>query len=127
MTLLLVCVATISLLLGGVGVMNVMLASVAQRTREIATRVALGAEPRAVIGLVAGEGMRLTGVGMIVGTVAAVSVSRVLRGMLFAVSPADPITYAAVLLLFAATACAALVVPARRALDVDPQVALRSE
>jgi ABC-type antimicrobial peptide transport system permease subunit len=80
-----------------------------------------------VVRLVAMEGLRLTAAGMIAGTVAAVAVSRAMRGMLFEVSPADPLTYAVVLAIFAATACAALIIPAKRALSVDPLTALRAE
>jgi putative ABC transport system permease protein len=89
--------------------------------------VALGAEPRSVVQLVAVEGLRLTAIGMAIGTVAALLVSRVMRTVLFGVSPADPVTDAGVLLIFAATACAALIIPARRALAVDPLTALRAE
>jgi ABC-type antimicrobial peptide transport system permease subunit len=89
--------------------------------------MALGADPRAVVRLVAAEGLRLTAAGMIAGTLAAIAVSRAMRGMLFDVSPADPLTYAAVLMIFAVTACAALIIPARRALSVDPLTALRAE
>lgn len=127
MTALLVVFAAIALLMAAVGLYGVIAYTVAQRTREIGVRVALGAEPRSVIRLVAAEGLRLTGLGMIIGTAAAVWVSRAMRAVLFDVSPADPATYAAVLALFAATACAALVVPARRALRVDPISALRAE
>jgi len=80
-----------------------------------------------VVRLVAAEGLWLTAAGMIAGTLAAAAVSRAMRGMLFDVSPADPLTYVAVLLIFAVTACAALIVPARRALRVDPLTALRAE
>jgi putative ABC transport system permease protein len=89
--------------------------------------MALGADPRSVVRLVATEGLRLTAVGMMAGTLAAAAVSRAMRGMLFDVSPADPLTYATVLVIFAATACAALIVPARRALRVDPLTALRAD
>jgi ABC-type antimicrobial peptide transport system permease subunit len=101
--------------------------TVTQRTQEIGVRMALGADPGAVVRLVAAEGLWLTAAGMIGGTLAAAIVSRTLRGMLFGVSPADPLTYGAVLAIFAATACAALIVPARRALRVDPLAALRAE
>ena len=97
--------------------------TVAQRTVEIGVRVALGAEPRSVVRMVAVEGLRLTAMGMAIGTVAALLVSRAMRAVLFGVSAADPVTYAAVLLLFAATACAALVVRrlgAARADRIDP-------
>jgi putative ABC transport system permease protein len=109
------------------GLYGVIAYTVTQRTPEIGVRMALGAEGRTVVRLVVAEGLRLTVAGMIVGTVAAAIAGRVMRGLLFEVSPADPVTYAAVLVLFAATACAALVIPARRALRVDPLVALRAE
>ena len=101
--------------------------AVTQRTQEIGVRMALGADPRAVVRLVAAEGVQLTAVGMLVGTAGAAVVSRAMRGLLFDVAPADPVTYGAVLLIFAATACAALIVPARRALAVDPLATLRAE
>jgi putative ABC transport system permease protein len=127
MTWLLLAFAGIALVMAAAGLYGVIAYTVAQRTQEIGVRVALGADPRAVVRLVAAEGIRLTAAGMIAGTLAAAVVSRAMRGMLFDVSPADPITYGAVLAIFAATACAALIVPARRALRVDPLTALRAE
>jgi putative ABC transport system permease protein len=127
MTWLLFAFAAVALVMAAAGLYGVIAYTVAQRTQEIGVRVALGADPRAVVRLVAAEGLRLTAAGMIVGTLAATIVSRALRGMLFDVSPADPITYGAVLAIFAATACAALILPARRALSVDPLTALRAE
>jgi putative ABC transport system permease protein len=125
MTGLLVAFAIVALVMAAAGLYGVIAYTVAQRTQEIGIRVALGAEPRSVVGLVAAGGLRLTAIGMAAGTMAAVVVSRAMRSMLFDVSPADPVTYTAVLLVFAVTACAALVVPARRALRVDPITALR--
>jgi len=125
MTGVLIAFAMVALVMAAAGLYGVIAYTVVQRTQEIGVRVALGAEPRSVVGLVAVEGLRLTAIGMAVGTLAAVVVSRAMRSVLFDVSPADPITYTAVLLIFAATACAALVVPARRALQVDPIDALR--
>jgi putative ABC transport system permease protein len=127
MTWLLLAFAAVALLMAAVGLYGVIAYTVAQRTQEIGVRVALGADPRAVVRLVAAEGLRLTAAGMIAGTLAAAVVSRAMRGMLFDISPADPLTYVAVLALFALTACAALVIPARRALSVDPLTALRAE
>jgi ABC-type antimicrobial peptide transport system permease subunit len=117
----------IALALAAIGVYGVLSYAVSQRTQEIGVRMALGADPRAVVRLVAAEGLRLTAAGMVAGTVAAAIVSRAMRGMLFGVSSADPITYATVLIIFAATAAAALIIPARRALRVDPLTALRAE
>jgi predicted permease len=119
--------AVVALLLAAAGVYGVIAYTVAQRTTEIGVRVALGADPRAVLRLVAREGFAVTAAGMIAGTLAAAASSQALRTLLFDVSPADPLTYAAVLALFAAVACAAVAIPARRALRVDPLVALRAE
>ena len=127
MTSLLIAFASVALVMAAAGLYGVIAYTVAQRTQEIGVRMALGADPRAVVRLVAGEGLRPTAAGMIAGTLAAIIVSRAMRGMLFDVSPADPLTYGAVLVLFAATACAALIIPARRALRVDPLTALRAE
>jgi len=127
LTGLLMAFALIALVMAAAGLYGVMSYTVAQRTQEIGVRVALGAEPRSVVQLVAVDGLRLTAIGMAIGTVAALFVSRAMRSVLFAVSAADPVTYAGVLLIFAVTACVALVVPARRALAVDPLTALRGD
>jgi putative ABC transport system permease protein len=127
MTWLLFAFAAVALAMAAAGLYGVIAYTVTQRTQEIGVRMALGADPRAVVRLVAAEGLRLTAAGMIAGTLAAAVVSRAMRGLLFDVSPADPLTYGAVLVIFAATACAASIVPARRALRVDPLNALRAE
>jgi predicted permease len=127
MAWLLFAFAAVALVMAAAGLYGVIAYAVMQRTQEIGIRMALGADPGAVVRLVAVEGLQLTAAGMVAGTVAAAFVSRAMRGMLFDVSPADPATYGAVLAIFAATACAALIVPARRALRVDPLVALRAE
>jgi putative ABC transport system permease protein len=127
MAWLLFAFAAVALVMASAGLYGVIAYTVTQRTQEIGVRMVLGADPRSVVRLVAAEGLRLTAAGMIAGTLAAAAVSRAMRGMLFDVSPADPLTYAVVLALFAATACAALIVPARRALRVDPLTALRAE
>jgi ABC-type antimicrobial peptide transport system permease subunit len=127
MTGLLFAFAAVALVMAAAGLYGVIAYTVTQRTQEIGVRMALGADPGAVVRLVAAEGLRLTAAGMIAGTLAAAVVSRAMRGMLFDVSPADPLTYGAVLAIFAATACAALIIPARRALRVDPLSALRAE
>jgi putative ABC transport system permease protein len=127
MAWLLFAFAAVALVMAAAGLYGVIAYSVTQRTQEIGVRMALGADPSTVVRLVAVEGLRLTAAGMIAGTLAAAVLSRVLRGMLFDVSPADPVTYVVVLALFAATALAALIVPSRRALRVDPLIALRAE
>jgi predicted permease len=127
MTALLIAFAIVALLMAAAGLYGVISYTVAQRTQEIGVRVALGAEPTSVMRLIAIDGLKLTAIGMAIGTGAALAAGRALRSVLFAVSPADPATYAAVLAIFAATACVALVVPVRRALAVDPLTALRAE
>jgi putative ABC transport system permease protein len=125
MTSILIGFASVAVVMAAVGLYGVIAYVVTQRTQEIGVRIALGAAPRAVVALVATEGLRLTAAGMIAGTLGAAIVGRAMRGMLFGVTPADPATYAAVLVLFAAIACAAVLIPAARALRVDPLIALR--
>ncbi len=127
MASLLVGFAVVALVMAAAGLYGVIAYTVARRTQEIGVRMALGADPRAVVRLVAAEGLQVTAVGMLVGTLAAIAGARAMRTLLFEVSPVDPLTYALVLALFAATACAALIVPARRALRVDPLTALKTE
>jgi predicted permease len=123
---LLFAFAAVALVMAAAGLYGVIAYTVAQRTREIGVRVALGAAPQSVVRLIAAEGLWLTAIGAAIGTAAAIAVSRAMRSLLFGVSPADPVVYAAVLAMFAAVAAAAVIVPARRALSVDPLVALRS-
>lgn len=100
---------------------------VTQRTREIGVRLALGAPPGAVVRRIAAGGLRLAGVGVLVGTAAAAAATGVLRGMLYAVGPADPLTFALTALLVTGIALVASYVPARRALRVDPAETLRAD
>src|SRR3954471_11119154 len=127
MTWLLVAFAGIALMMAAAGLYGVIAYAVTQRTQEIGVRMALGADPGAVVRLIASEGLRLTAAGMIAGTVAAALVSRAMRGVLFQTPPAEPGASAAELVIFGPTACAALIIPARRALRVDPLTALRAE
>jgi len=125
LTVLLIAFAAVALVMAAAGLYGVIAYTVVQRTQEIGVRVALGAEPRSIVRLVAFEGMWLTATGMVAGTIGAAAVSRAIRSVLFDISPGDPVIYAAVFVLFIVTAGAALVVPARRALAVDPITALR--
>jgi putative ABC transport system permease protein len=116
-----------ALLLAALGLYGILAYSVEQRTREIGVRVALGAGRGEVLRLVIGHGMRLTLIGAMVGVPAALIVTRLMGGMLPGITNADPVIYAAVVLLLAASAFMASYVPARRATQVDPLVALRSD
>jgi putative ABC transport system permease protein len=124
---LLALFAGLALVLALVGVYGVMSWSVEQRTREIGIRMALGADRLQVLGLVIRSGLKLSMAGLAIGLGSAFALRQVLAGLVFGVSPADPMTYAAVSLIMLMVALLACYVPARRAARVDPQVALRGE
>jgi len=119
--------AGVALLLALVGIYGVMAWSVAQRRREIGIRIALGAGRRQVLAMVLRKGLTLSAIGMAAGAGGALALRRVLTGLVFGVSPSDPLVYGAVGASMLAVAIAACYLPARRASTVDPLVALRCD
>ncbi|MDQ3135783.1 MAG: FtsX-like permease family protein, partial [Acidobacteriota bacterium] len=116
-----------ALLLAVVGLYGVMAYNGVRRMREIGVRLALGARRRQIIGMMLEQGMRLLAIGLLIGFLGALATSRVLRSLLFEVSPTDPLTYAGVALLLAGVAAVACWIPAHRASRVDPMITLRAE
>ena len=116
-----------ALVLATLGVYGLMAYLVAQRTREIGIRMALGAESTDVVALVVGRGVRLAVIGVAIGTGAALGLTRLLDGMLFGVTATDPLAFASVGALTLVAVLAATLLPAWRALKVAPVVALRAE
>lgn len=127
LTLVLTLFAGVALVLAAVGIYGVISYSVAQRTKELGIRMALGAQHNRVIGLVLGRGLLLVALGLGVGLVGALALTRFLSGFLFGITATDPATFSVVSLLLAGIAILASYIPARRATRVDPLVALREE
>jgi putative ABC transport system permease protein len=119
--------AAFALLLASIGLYGVISYSVAQRTREIGVRIALGAQRRAVFAMVLREGMGLALFGIVIGVAVALAVTQTLAAFLYGVRPADPLTFVTVSIVLLGVALAASYIPARRATRVDPMVALRHD
>jgi predicted permease len=127
MTKLMVFFGALGMFLGVIGIYGVMAHLVSQRTHEIGIRAALGASPPQVMGMIIGQGMKLALIGVVVGVISALGATRPLAAILYQVTPNDPLTFIAVPIAFAIVAAAACCIPARRAMKVDPMVALRYE
>ncbi|MFZ0233444.1 MAG: ABC transporter permease [Candidatus Acidiferrales bacterium] len=126
-TALFVAFAGLALALGVTGIYGVLSYFVAQRTREIGIRVALGAQRSNVLGLVLLEGAKMSGLGIVIGIAAALALTRLMQSLLYGVGTSDPLTFLGVVVVIAVVTLLACYIPARRAMGVDPMVALRYE
>jgi ABC-type antimicrobial peptide transport system permease subunit len=126
-TLLLTVFASIALLLAAVGIYGLMSYAVEQRMQEIGIRMAMGADQRKIMRLVLGQGMRLAMVGTVLGLAGAFGLTRLLSKFLFGVKPSDPLAFSIVAATLIVVTLLAAFVPTRRAMRVDPVVALRQE
>jgi putative ABC transport system permease protein len=126
-TVLLAAFAVVAGLLAAVGIYGVLAYSVAARTRELGVRVALGASRTSILRLVIGEGLLLSGIGLVAGLAGALALTRTLRSLVYQVSTVDPATFAAIAGVAAMISLAACLIPAWRAVRVDPILALRAD
>jgi predicted permease len=124
---LLATFASVALVLAAVGIYGVISYAVSRRTHEIGVRIALGATPASVVGLIIGQGMRVVGVGIVAGLAGALVVTRLMTTVVYGVRVTDPLTYAGVAVLLASVALFASYIPARRATRIDPLVAMRAD
>jgi putative ABC transport system permease protein len=127
MTAMMAALAGIALLLGAAGIYAIMAYTVSQRTYEIGVRMALGAEPRSIFWLITKQGLKLTLIGLGLGYLGALALTRAMSPILYGVTPTDPLTFVMVSSLLAGTALLACWIPSRRAAKVDPMIALRGE
>jgi putative ABC transport system permease protein len=119
--------AGIALLLAAIGIYGMLSYSVQQRSQEIGIRMALGGRAADILRMIVGEGMKLAGVGIVIGVAGALGLSRLVTALLFGVKPYDPWTFVSVVAVLALVALAACWIPAQRATRVDPLLALRHE
>jgi len=119
--------AAVALILAAMGIYGVLSGSVAERTREIGIRAALGASPGGLLGLVLRQGLALTTAGIAIGLAGAVAASQAMTGLLFGISRLDPLTYAGMVALLVVVSAVACFLPGSRAARVDPAIALRAE
>jgi ABC-type antimicrobial peptide transport system permease subunit len=119
--------AAVALLLAVAGIYGVLAGAVTERTREIGVRSALGATPASILRMVLVQGARLTGAGLAIGVLGALSLGRFLESLLYSVNAADPVTLVSVVALLALVALAACLLPALRAVGIDPMSALRAD
>jgi putative ABC transport system permease protein len=126
-TMLLSGFALVALLLTAIGIYGVMAYAVSQRTHEMGLRIALGAHPSQVLSMILRQGFGLVSIGLLLGVIGALALTRLMTSLLFGTSATDPLTFVSVVFLLALVAVAACCIPARRAMRVDPLIALRYE